>query len=162
MVYRGCLPAAARSGELGIPSSDSPAFSMAWGLPGWPCSYFNPLLSPTENDPIVQGNWLCALATSSSQCSTFPPPSVLWEGDATWQKTLVLITMQCICQMPSVVSRSLQHGSDSAISQLSKRALSRACRELSSSCRKTYSFIFHPLLIKSTLFPPTGFIQVFF
>lgn len=55
MVYRGCLPAAARSGELGIPSSDGPAFSMAWGLPGWPCSYFNPLLSPTENDPIVQG-----------------------------------------------------------------------------------------------------------
>lgn len=50
-----------RSEELGTASSDSPAFSMTWGLPGWPCSYFNPLLSPTENAQIVQGKpvvWL--------------------------------------------------------------------------------------------------------
>lgn len=57
--------------------------------------------SPTEIDQIVQGKLVCALATSFSQCSTFPPPSVLWEGDATWQKTTILITMQCIFQMPS-------------------------------------------------------------
>lgn len=56
---------------------------------------------------------------------------------------------------------SLQHSPDSVISQLSNRALSRACRELSSSCRKTYSFILYPLLIKSTLFTPTG-LTVFF
>lgn len=44
-----------RSGKFGIPSSDCPAFSMGWGVPGWPSSYYNPLLSPIENDHIVQG-----------------------------------------------------------------------------------------------------------
>lgn len=98
MVYSGTQ----RSGELGIPFSDSPAFSTGWSLPGQPCSYLNPLLSPTETDQTVQGKLVvCSCYIFQPVPSTFPPPSALWEGDATWQKTIVLITMQCTFQMPS-------------------------------------------------------------
>lgn len=143
-----------RSGELGIPSWQ-PCFQRGMGSP-WP-ALFNPLLSPTENDQIVQGKLVVC------SCYILQPVPYIPSLFCTLGRRCHVAKDHCphhhavhLSDAIKIIAHlwevSLQHASDSVISQLWVGPE----RDLSSSCKMTYSFIFHLLLINSTLFTPSG------